>query len=85
MNLLRIIPTLNPRAGGPIEGARKIDLELSKRGHYVEVACLDEPAHEFLGSYPARVHALGSSRLAPRGWFITSFKAFGIDSLWEPR
>ncbi|TDN70849.1 glycosyltransferase [Paraburkholderia sp. BL10I2N1] len=61
MNILRIIPSLNPRGGGPMEGARRIDAELTMRGHSVEVVCLDNPSDVSTLDYPGVVHAFGSS------------------------
>jgi len=92
MNILRIIPTLNPVAGGPIEGAHKIDLELSRRGHQVEVVCLDAHEEDFLLAYPARVHALGSGWLSYRynprlvPWLKENrhrFDAVIVNGLWQ--
>lgn len=63
LKILRVIPSINPERGGPMEGACKIDAVLRQLGHQVEVVCLDEPGKAFLQSYPATVHALGPSRL----------------------
>lgn len=64
MKILRIIPSVNPRGGGPMEGARKIDAQLLVLGHHVDVVCLDSPQENFLADYPATVHALGPSILS---------------------
>lgn len=62
MNILRVIPSINPKAGGPISGARNIDSELIKHGHTVEVLCLDDPdAEKYALDYPATVHILPGS------------------------
>ncbi|WP_280326439.1 glycosyltransferase [Pseudomonas sp. BN102] len=63
LKILRVIPSINPERGGPMEAACKIDEVLIQSGHQVEVVCLDEPNKSFLKSYPAKVHALGPSRL----------------------
>lgn len=92
MKLLRIIPSLNPRGGGPMEGARQIDAELIERGHSVEVVCVDPPGMEFHSTYPATVHALGpgklgyrySGRLVP--WLKRNRKRFDaviVNGIWQ--
>lgn len=62
MRLLRVIPTIDPKGGGPMEGARKIDSELIGLGHSTEIVTLDSPSEEYIASYPATVHALGPSK-----------------------
>lgn len=62
MKLLRVMPTIDPKGGGPMEGARKIDSELIQLGHSTEVVTLDSPDEDFIDSYPSAVHALGPSR-----------------------
>lgn len=92
MKLLRIIPSIDPRGGGPMEGARRIDAELIRLGHHVEVVCLDAPELLFNVNYPATVHALGpalfgyrySSSLVP--WIRTHrhrFDAVLVNGLWQ--
>lgn len=93
MRLLRILPSLDPRGGGPMEGARNIDSCLASKGVHVEVLTLDSPdAGDFLHLYPATVHALGpskwgfgyNSRLVP--WLRehgSVFDAVIVDGLWQ--
>jgi glycosyltransferase involved in cell wall biosynthesis len=93
MNLLRLIPSLDPRGGGPMEAARKIDTALAACGVQVEVACLDAPdAGGFLHDYPATVHALGPAKLGYRysaallPWLKAHrqrFDAVIVDGLWQ--
>ncbi|MDP2021668.1 MAG: glycosyltransferase [Hydrogenophaga sp.] len=92
MKLLRIISSLDPRGGGPIEGARRIDEELARLGHQVEVACLDDPGQPWHSVYPATVHALGPAILGYRyspalvPWLRTNrqrFDAVIVDGLWQ--
>ncbi len=59
MRILRIIDTLDPTAGGTVEALRVSTEALLKRGHEIEVLCLDEPDARFLGSYGFPVHAVG--------------------------
>ena len=92
MRLLRLISSLDPRGGGPIEGARRIDEELTRLGHQVEIACLDDPGQPWHSVYPATVHALGPARLGYRyspalvPWLRANrqrFDAVIVDGLWQ--
>jgi glycosyltransferase involved in cell wall biosynthesis len=92
MKLLRLISSLDPIGGGPIEGARRIDEELARLGHQVEVACLDDPGQPWHSVYPATVHALGPARLGYRyspvflPWLRANrqhFDAVIVDGLWQ--
>jgi len=58
LKLLRIISSVKPENGGPINAAREIDKILVESGHTVEVLTLD--AH-FDIDYPAKVHFMGPS------------------------
>ena len=57
MKILRVISSIDPKDGGPMEAARKIDTTLSNLGHHVEVVCVDDPNADFLSDYPVQVHA----------------------------
>ena len=92
MNLLRIIPSLDPRGGGPIEGARRIDTALLRLGHTVEVACLDVQGQTGHEDYPAAVHALGPAKFGYRysaallPWLRSNrqrFDAVIVNGLWQ--
>lgn len=92
MKLLRLIPSLDPHGGGPMEGARRIDMELSRLGHVVEVACLDTPNQPWHSDYPATVHALGPAILSYRyspaliPWLRSNhhhFDAVIVNGLWQ--
>lgn len=92
MKILHIIPSVDPRGGGPIEGVRRIAAERLKTGGLTEVACLDAPGEPFLSDFPGRVHALGpglrgyrySSKLVP--WLRENrrrFDAVVVNGLWQ--
>ena len=92
MNLLRVIPSIDPRHGGPAEAARRFDTELLRMGHHVEVVSLDAPGSDFASGYPAPVHAVGfrregyrySEALVP--WLKANaarFDAVLVDGLWQ--
>lgn len=59
MRILRIIATVDPRTGGPIEGLVRSSEAMRRMGHTVEVATLDEPGAPWVTDFPFPVHALG--------------------------
>ena len=61
MKILHIIPSINPKGGGPIEGVRQLGLKKIEMGHSVSVLTLDDPASPFIDEYPFKVHAIGPS------------------------
>ncbi len=92
MKLLHIIPTVDPRGGGPMEGVRQRGLRLQEMGHQVEVVTLDDPASPAVAAFPLRVHPLGparngygySPRLAP--WLLAhgnNYDAVVVNGLWQ--
>lgn len=92
MRILRVISSIDPRGGGPIEAARAIDTELTRLGHTVESVCLDSADEPFIAKYPVRVHALGPSHLGYRycarlvPWIRQNrqrFDAVVVDGLWQ--
>jgi glycosyltransferase involved in cell wall biosynthesis len=62
MNILRVIPSMNPALGGPSQGIRNAIPELRKLKVHNEVVCLDEPGESFLKKESFPVHALGNSK-----------------------
>lgn len=76
-----------------MEGARNIDAALAGLGVNVEVVTLDRPgAGDFMGTYPAQVHALGPSRTGYRynpqlvAWLKANrrrFDAVIVNGLWQ--
>ena len=62
MRILRCIHSLDPAIGGPLESVKQSTLVLQRRGHEVEIACLDAPDGPGVREFPATVHALGPGR-----------------------
>lgn len=58
MKLLRIISSVKPENGGPINAAREIDKVLFQHGHVIDVLTLVE---RFAIDYPGTVHFMGPS------------------------
>jgi glycosyltransferase involved in cell wall biosynthesis len=92
MRLLQLVPSLDPRGGGPMEALRQLSLQLHRQGHVVEVACLDMPDAGFLRDYPLPVHALGPASLGYRyckrlvPWLRThagNYDAVIVNGMWQ--
>jgi glycosyltransferase involved in cell wall biosynthesis len=92
MKLLHVIPSVDPRGGGPMEGVRQRGLQLLQWGHSVELVTLDEPSAGYIGDYPLPVHALGqglssyryNKNLVP--WLLTHAKRYDavvVNGLWQ--
>lgn len=67
MNVLRIIPSMDPATGGPCQGIRNAIPYLENLQVHNEVVCLDSPTATFLGQDPFLTHALGPSK-SPWGY-----------------
>ena len=59
MRILRVISTLDPRGGGPVEGLTRSAAVIDTFGHQTEVACTDPPDAPWLKDLPFQAHALG--------------------------
>ena len=62
MKLLHVIPSVDARVGGPLEGIRQRGLYLGKGGHRVEVVTVDDPNSAAVKEFPLKVHAVGPAR-----------------------
>lgn len=89
MKLLRIISSVKPEKGGPINAAREIDTLLTQDGHRVDVLTLDGA---FAVDYPGTVHFMGPSRFGYglngniRPWLeqhARDYDFFIINGLWQ--
>jgi glycosyltransferase involved in cell wall biosynthesis len=92
VKILRTICSINPAAGGPMEGIRSAGLAMAKLGHCTEVACLDAPNAAWLQQFPLKVHALGpglskyhfSRKFVP--WLqqhASQYDYIIIDGIWQ--
>jgi glycosyltransferase involved in cell wall biosynthesis len=92
MKILHILPSVDPKGGGPMEGVRQRGLRLMEMGHQVEALSLDDPASPFLSGYGLPVYALGpstggyrfNSRLVP--WLhehAKEYDAIVVNGLWQ--
>jgi glycosyltransferase involved in cell wall biosynthesis len=68
LSILHVMPSVDPRGGGPTEGVIQTGKVLVALGHMMEVVTLDDPKAPFLSEYPFRCYALGP----PRGQYYYS-------------
>ena len=59
MKLLRVIHSMNPRVGGPVEAILQITPHLARLGVETTIVTLDQPSSPWLSSPPCQVLALG--------------------------
>ncbi|HAQ58481.1 MAG TPA: transferase [Opitutae bacterium] len=63
MKILRVIASIDPKNGGPIEGLKRASLAMSDMGVDVEIACVHTPTPFDPQSLPWKVHYLGGHQL----------------------
>ena len=66
MKVLHILPSVDPKGGGPMEGVKQYGHRFEEIGNHVEVLSLDAPDHPCVRAYPLKVHALGPGFLGYR-------------------
>jgi glycosyltransferase involved in cell wall biosynthesis len=92
MKILQLLPSIDPKLGGPCEVVRQLGQALETTGHRTEVATLDDPGAKYLKQFPLPVHALGpgvmgyqySSRIGP--WLREHARGFDcmiVNGLWQ--
>jgi glycosyltransferase involved in cell wall biosynthesis len=92
MKLLHVLPSVDPRGGGPMEGVRQRGLRLLEMGHEVDLLTLDDPQSPWVIDHPLIVHAIGpttgryryNSRLVP--WLqahANEYDMVVINGLWQ--
>lgn len=59
MKLLRVIPSVNPKAGGPVEGIKQVTPFVHQCGFHTEIACMDEPDAPWLDAWDLKIYTLG--------------------------
>ncbi len=64
MRLLHSIRTVNPEAGGPIEGIKQLAKANRGGGHEIEILSLDAPDAPWVKDCPVKVHAVGPGMLS---------------------
>ncbi|MBG47378.1 MAG: glycosyl transferase family 1 [Pseudozobellia sp.] len=92
MKLLRIIPSMDPKQGGPCQGIRNAIPELFKLGVKNEVVCFDTSHSEYLGNDSFKIYTIGkkknpwryNSRLIP--WLkenALNYDVIVVHGLWQ--
>jgi len=92
MKILHLLASVDPRAGGPVEGVRRSGMAMRDAGHEIEVATCDAPGDAYLAAFPFPVHVFGPTRsrysyckrLAP--WLAANagrFDAVIVHGLWQ--
>lgn len=59
MKILHVIPSVDPKGGGPIEGVNQLSAAYRCLGVEVDICSLDAPEAEYVRNSQTRVHALG--------------------------
>lgn len=92
MRFLHVIPTVDARGGGPMEGVRQRGLRLLELGHQVDVVTFDDPEAPHVREHPLTVHALGpgSGRYGfhpgLKPWLLTHAHDYDltvVNGLWQ--
>lgn len=92
MRILHVIPSVDPRGGGPVEGVRQRGRRLVEMGHSVHLVTLDDPAAPHVAAFPLPVRALGPTpgrygynpRLLP--WLLehaNEYDGLVVNGLWQ--
>ncbi len=92
MKVLHILPSVDPKGGGPMEGVKQYGHRFEELGHHVEVVTLDDPAEQCVAEFPLKVYALGpamgSYRYTPKlvQWLeahARNYDAIIVNGLWQ--
>jgi glycosyltransferase involved in cell wall biosynthesis len=92
MKILRIISSMNPRAGGPSEGIRQLAVHMQASSHVTECLTADAPDADWLAGQPLTIHALGPARggyaycPAMADWLrihAHEYEAIIVSGLWQ--
>jgi glycosyltransferase involved in cell wall biosynthesis len=92
MKILQVIPSLNPKLGGPVEGLAQFQTALLTDGHLQDIACLDPSDAPWLQPEMHNVFSLGpaysgyyyTDKLVP--WLHTNAHRYDcviINGLWQ--
>ncbi|HAR63834.1 MAG: transferase [Candidatus Margulisiibacteriota bacterium] len=92
MNILQVIPSVNPAGGGPVETLVQGAKIMADSGHNTEVATVDDPQASWVKDFPYRLYPLGpgtltygySNRFVP--WVINNGKNYDciiVHGIWQ--
>ncbi len=92
MKILRVIRSVDPAGGGPIEGLIRSTHVLNSLGHEIDVVAIDAPDDDVVKNFPFTLHALGPSKgkygytKRLRRWLSTNiqnYKCAFVHGLWQ--
>ncbi|MEO7932989.1 MAG: glycosyltransferase [Chthoniobacterales bacterium] len=64
MKILHAISSIDPRQGGTSEAVLQLSREAIRQGHEVEIVSIDDPAADWIESFPFELHATGPGKTA---------------------
>lgn len=91
MKILRIVPTMNPKAGGVAESIKQSSVLMKEENIIIEAVTFDKPREDFLEKLNFKVHTLGKAyskygvKFSLLSWLVKSVKNYDlviIDGLW---
>lgn len=62
MKILRVIPSMNPKQGGPCQGIRNSIPEMKKHGVENEIVCFDSSDSEYPATDDFSIHTIGPAK-----------------------
>ncbi len=92
LRILHVMRSVDPRAGGPVEGVKQLAGCYQRDGHQVEVVSLDASDAPFLASFPLPVTAVGPGRgkygraVALKHWLraqLPRFDVVVVNGIWQ--
>jgi len=92
MKHLHIIPTMNPKSGGPCQGIRNIEPYLQKLGIVNEVVCLDNPKEDYGIEDSFKIYKLGNGKTSYQyhstlvNWLVENLDKYAVvivNVLWQ--
>lgn len=93
IRILHVIPSANPKGGGPIEGIKQLFSQYAELGVEAELACCEAPGRAWHDDpHLPKVHAFGPGKTSyaytPRltEWLIinsVNYDAIIVDGLWQ--
>lgn len=91
MKILRIIPTMNPEAGGVAESVRQSAIQMKDENINIEVVCFDDLNSSWIEEFDFKIYGLGEGKTSYAfkpsylSWLnknVTSYDLVIIDGLW---
>ncbi len=92
MKILRVIPSMDPKQGGPCQGIRNAIPELKKLGITTDVVSLGNPKAAYLGHDPFTIHSIGEPKTSWKynknliPWLLKNFSSYDVvvvHGLWQ--